>query len=119
MKKLLVMLWGVMLLAASGCCTSQECRLTMEKNAVLLDVRTPEEYRAGHLRGAVNLPLAKVETGATAVVPDKETPLYVYCRGGRQAAEATGKLLKQGYTRVCNLGAMKNAGKRLQLPTEK
>ena len=49
MKKLLVMLCGVMLLAVSGCCSLGQCKITMEKNAVLLDVRTPTEYQKGYL----------------------------------------------------------------------
>lgn len=58
MKKLLVMLCGVMLLVVSGCCSLGQCKITMEKNAVLLDVRTPEEHKTGYLEGAVLLPPA-------------------------------------------------------------
>ena len=120
MKKLIIMLCGVMLLAVSGCCSpGQQCKITMEKNAVLLDVRTPTEYQKGYLPGAINLPQADVDTKAAAVVPSKDTPVYVYCRGGREATMAAEKLLKQGYTDVHNLGAMKNARKRLCLPTAK
>ena len=119
MKKLLAMLCGIMLLAVSGCCSVEQCKITMEKNAVLLDVRTQTEYLKGYLQGAVNLPQADVDTAAAKVVPAKDTPVYVYCRGGREAAMATEKLLKQGYTDVHNLGAMKDAGERLCLPTVK
>ncbi len=119
MKKILVMLCGVMLLVVSGCCSLGQCKITMEKNAVLLDVRTPAEYQKGYLQGAINLPQADVDTKAAAVVPSKDTPVYVYCRGGREATMATEKLLKQGYTDVHNLGAMKDARKRLGLSTAK
>ena len=119
MKKLLVMLCGVMLLAVSGCCSWGQCKITMEKNAVLLDVRTPTEYQKGYLQGAINLPQADVGTKAAKVVPAKDTPIYVYCRGGREAAMATEKLLKQGYTDVHDLGAMKNAREKLDLPVKK
>ncbi len=119
MKKLFVMLCGVMLLAVSGCCSLGQCKITMEKNAVLLDVRTPAEYQKGYLQGAINLPQADVDTKAATVVPAKDTPIYVYCRGGREATMATEKLLKQGYTDVHNLGAMKNAREKLDLPIKK
>ena len=119
MKKLLVMLCGAMLLAVSGCCSPEQCKLTMEKNAVLLDVRNPAEYQKGYLQGAINLPQADVDTKAATVVPAKDAPVYVYCRGGREATMATEKLLKQGYTNVHNLGAMENARKRLGLPVAK
>ena len=88
-------------------------------DAVLLDVRTPTEYQKGYLQGAINLPQADVDKKAATVVPSKDTPVYVYCRGGREATMATEKLLKQGYTEVHNLGAMKDAQKRLGLPAAK
>ena len=119
MKKLLVMLCGIMLLAISGCCSSGQCKITMAGNAVLLDVRVPAEYQTGHLHGALNLPQADVDSKAATVVPSKDTPVYVYCRGGREATMATEKLLKQGYTDVHNLGAMKDARERLGLPLAK
>ena len=119
MKKLIIMLCGVMLLAVSGCCSPGQCQITMEKNAVLLDVRTPTEYQKGYLQGAINLPQADVDTKAATVVPSKDTPGYIYCRGGRDATMATEKLLKQGYTEVQNLGAMKDAQERLGLPAAK
>ena len=119
MRKIFVMLCGVMLLAVSGCCSMGQCKITMKKNAVLLDVRTPTEYQKGYLQGAINLPQADVDTKAATVVPTKDTPVYVYCRGGREATMATKKLLKQGYTNVHNLGAMKNAQEKLKLPIKK
>ncbi|MBQ5435127.1 MAG: rhodanese-like domain-containing protein, partial [Bacteroidales bacterium] len=68
----------------------------------LVDVRTPEEYAEGHLRGAANIDwnapdfLEQVQ----AVCP-KETPVAVYCRTGRRSGEASQKLSKAGYA-VCN-----------------
>ena len=118
MKTLFSILCGIVLFAISGCC-STESKISMENNAVLLDVRTPAEYQKGYLQGAINLPQADVDTKAATVVPTKDTPVYVYCRGGREATMATEKLLKQGYTDVHNLGAMKNAQKLLCLPTAK
>ena len=120
MKNLLVMLGAVMLLTLSGCCCFRgPCVPSMKKNAVLLDVRNPNEYQKGFLKGAVNLPQAEVDAKAAKVVPSKDTPVYVYCRGGREATMATEKLQKLGYTDVHNLGAMKDAQKRLGLPTVK
>ena len=69
----------------------------------LVDVRTPEEYAEGHLRGAANIDwnasgfLEQVQ----AACP-KEAPVAVYCRSGRRSAEAAKKLSKAGYA-VCNL----------------
>ena len=98
---------------------SDSAKSRWKKNAVLLDVRTPAEYQKGYLQGAINLPQADVDTKAATVVPAKDTPVYVYCRGGREATMAAEKLLKQGYTNVHNLGAMKDARKKLDLPISK
>ena len=49
----------------------------MENNAVLLDVRTPEEHQSGYLEGAVLLPLAELESRIVNEVPDKNTPIYI------------------------------------------
>ena len=119
MKKLLAMLCGIMLLAVSGCCSVEQCKITMEKNAVLLDVRTPEEHKNGYLEGAVLLPLAELESEIFSKVADKNTPVYIYCRSGRRAGTAVEKLKAMGYTDLHNLGGLKDARKKLDLPIKK
>ena len=116
MKKLLVMLCGVMLLVVSGCCSLGQCKITTEKNAVLLDVRTPEEHKSGYLQGAVLLPLAELESKITKKIPAKNTPIYIYCRSGRRAGTAVEKLKAMGYTALHNIGGMQEAQEKLALP---
>jgi rhodanese-related sulfurtransferase len=74
-------------------------------SATLLDVRTPEEYAAGHFENAVNLSLQDIEAGK---LPDsaKTQPLYVYCRSGNRSAQATTLLMNAGYTVVTDLGGL-------------
>lgn len=82
--------------------------LTQYRNtpgALLLDVRTPEEYRSGHIPGSRNLPLDALQGIATAA-PDKGTPLYVYCRSGARSKQAVTLLQRMGYTRVTNIGGI-------------
>ena len=119
MKKLIIMLCGVMLLAVGGCCSPGQCRITMEKNAVLLDVRTPEEHKSGYLEGAVLLPLAELESKISSKVADKNTPVYIYCRSGRRAGTAVEKLKTMGYTDLHNLGGLKDAREKLNIPIKK
>ena len=69
--------------------------------AVLLDVRTPEEYRDGHLPGAKNLPLDRLE----AIALPRETPLFVYCYSGARSGQACRKLQAMGY-RCENIGGL-------------
>ena len=91
----------------------------MENNAVLLDVRTPEEHKSGYLEGAVLLPLADLESKISSKVSDKNTPVYIYCRSGRRAGTAVEKLKAMGYTDLHNLGGLKDAQEKLGLPIMK
>ena len=118
MKKLFSILSGIVLLLISGC-SSTEGKISMENNAVLLDVRTPEEHKSGYLEGAVLLPLAELESKISSTVPGKNTPIYIYCRSGRRAGTAVEKLKAMGYTDLHNLGGLKDARKKLNLPISK
>ena len=118
MKALLSILSGIILLAVSGCC-STESKISMENNAVLLDVRTPEEHKSGYLEGAVLLPLADLESKISSKVSDKNTPVYIYCRSGRRAGTAVEKLKAMGYTDLHNLGGLKDAREKLNIPIKK
>lgn len=72
----------------------------------LLDVRTPEEYAETRIPGAKLLPLSELEARAERELPDKEAPVFVYCRSGRRSA-AAGKLLeKLGYKKVYDIGGI-------------
>lgn len=73
--------------------------------AVLLDVRTPEEYAEGHIEGSVNIPLQSIEQ-AESVIKDKDTPLFVHCRSGGRSAQATSILKRMGYTNVEDIGGI-------------
>ncbi|MDO5350619.1 MAG: rhodanese-like domain-containing protein [Lachnospiraceae bacterium] len=80
-----------------------ECRST--PGAVLLDVRTPSEYREGHISGSKNVPLQTIRT-VKSVIPGLEVPLYVYCHSGARSRQATAALQKMGYTNVTNIGGI-------------
>ena len=118
MKKLFSILSGIFLLVISGC-SSTEGKISMENNAVLLDVRTPEEHKSGYLEGAVLLPLAELESKISSTVSGKNTPIYIYCRSGRRAGTAVEKLKAMGYTDLHNLGGLKDAQEKLDLPISK
>ena len=57
------------------------------KNAVLLDVRTKEEYSYGNIKGSANIPVQTLEQARKQIV-DKNTPIYVYCHSGIRSAKA-------------------------------
>lgn len=73
--------------------------------AVLLDVRTPQEYQEGRIPGSRNVPLQTLET-VRELVDKQDTPLFVYCYSGARSRQAAGALGKMGYTNVKNLGGI-------------
>ena len=76
-----------------------------ETNAVLLDVRTPQEYREGHIPGSVNLPLQTIDK-VTEIVENMSTPLFVYCLSGSRSRQAAESLKEIGYPSVKNIGGI-------------
>lgn len=77
----------------------------MTKNAVLIDVRTKEEYDQGHIPNSINLPLSELDQ-ILREVPDKNTPLFVYCQSGSRSARAVKSMKKAGYVDVTNIGGI-------------
>ena len=75
------------------------------EGAVLLDVRTPEEFREGRIPGSRNVPL-QVLNQVTSQVPAKDTPIFVYCWSGSRSGQAVSILRRMGYTSVTNLGGI-------------
>lgn len=91
-----------------------KARLENGQHPVLLDVREREEYREGHLEGALALPRGFMEMRVEEAVPDKETPVVAYCAGGVRSLIAARTLKEMGYTDVSSMAggytAWKNAG---------
>lgn len=77
----------------------------MTPGAVLLDVRTPAEYRQGHIPESKNIPLQTIEA-VGSVVEQKDTPLFVYCQSGARSRQAAAALKQMGYTNIKDLGGI-------------
>lgn len=73
--------------------------------AVLLDVRTQQKYREGHVPTSKNVPLQSL-TQVEKVVGDKNKPLFVYCYSGSRSSQAVRMLSKMGYANVKNIGGI-------------
>lgn len=73
--------------------------------SILLDVRTPEEYRSGHIPGSRNIPLQDLEQADT-VLKDKDAPLYLYCQSGVRSSMAAALLRSMGFTQVSDMGGI-------------
>ncbi|MGN1042383.1 MAG: rhodanese-like domain-containing protein [Christensenellales bacterium] len=75
------------------------------QGAVLLDVRTVDEYRNGHIENSINLPLDKIGLIEDTVC-DKNTPVFVYCLSGGRSGRVVAYLKQIGYTNVKNIGGI-------------
>lgn len=75
------------------------------KDAVLLDVRTVDEYRQGHIDGSLNIPLQNIHAVKNNI-PDLDKPIYVHCLSGGRSAQATSVLKSMGYTNVTDIGGI-------------
>ena len=73
--------------------------------AILLDVRTTQEYGGGHIPGSKNIPLQVIDK-VTSVTENRDTVLYVYCQSGARSRQATSMLQGMGYTNVNNIGGI-------------
>ena len=81
-------------------------KLNAKENFVLLDVRTQEEFNAGHIPTAILLPYDEINLKAATVLPDKEKEIVLYCRSGRRSAIAKKALVELGYKDVKDFGGI-------------
>lgn len=98
---------------------AEATQLINRQDAIMLDVREPAEYGAGHILGARNVPLARLEAGAGELAKRKDKPLVVYCESGNRAVKAAAALKKQGFTHVASLSGGLGAWQQAGLPVEK
>ncbi|MEO8439153.1 MAG: rhodanese-like domain-containing protein [Spartobacteria bacterium] len=86
--------------------------------ATLLDVRSAEDWEAGHARGAKHLQRGEVEVEIEEQVPDPDQRIICYCGGGSRSALVTESLQKMGYRNVRSMSGGFRAWKAAGLPTD-
>ena len=99
--------------------TTQATHLINREDALVVDVREPNEFATGHVLGAKNVPLARLDATGADLAKKKERPVIVYCDGSERSAKALATLKKQGFTRVANLSGGLGAWQQAGLPVEK
>ncbi len=92
--------------------TEQSAVQPEKAKGVWIDVRSAEEFNAGHLQDAVNIPHDQILARIQAVSPDKNAPVNLYCRSGRRAEAALTELKNAGYTNVTNHGGYEDLVKK-------
>ena len=118
MKKLLPILLALMFTGCAGTSNSQTntyrqitmdeavTMMAQETGYIILDVRRPDEFAAGHIPNAINVPNESIDTDDIPELPDKDQLIMVYCRSGRRSKEAAEKLVKLGYTNIVEFGGI-------------
>lgn len=118
-KKFILSMLGIMglsLFSFSGCSKSISFKSISPKDAleiikgdskaILIDVRTPEEYKTVRIPGSILVPDYEITDKIEKVVPDKNSTVILYCRSGRRSAQAAKELAKMGYTKVLDMGGI-------------
>ncbi len=98
---------GLGVLARARSIPGADARALVAEGAILIDVRTPEEFAAGHLASAVNVPVDDL-ADRLGELGEKERSVVVYCRSGHRSARASRLLKSVGFSKVNDLGAMSN-----------
>ena len=119
MKKLLpILLSALMFTGCAGTGNSQTntyrqitmdeavTMMAQETGYIILDVRRLDEFAAGHIPNAINVPNETIGTAEISELPDKNQLIIVYCRSGRRSKEASEKLVKLGYTNIVEFGGI-------------
>lgn len=81
--------------------------------AILLDVRTAEEYREGHIAKSINIPLQNIRK-IEGMSLNKNTPIFVHCLSGARSSQATASLKGMGFTKVTNIGGISSYSGRIE-----
>ena len=117
--RVFVMMWLSMSIVLTGCSNPSEggsyMQISMneavemmetEKDYIILDVRTIEEYEEGHIPGAICVPNETIGENVIEELPDKGQVILVYCRSGNRSKQAATKLAEQGYTNIYEFGGI-------------
>jgi rhodanese-related sulfurtransferase len=117
-----MLLWPYLRRVGGGPSVSaaQATQLINREDALVVDVRDPGEYGAGHILGAKNLPLSRIDTGGSEIAAKrKDKPVIVYCDTGNRSSKAASALKNQGFARVVSLSGGLGAWQQAGLPLEK
>ncbi len=87
-----------------------QAELEKDRSIVLVDVRTPEEYKEGHISNSINVPLDSLPRLAGQKIKDKNARLFVYCLSGSRSSAASSWLMGNGYENVTNIGGIMSWG---------
>ena len=86
-----------------GDITINELKNKVAQGAILLDVRSNQEYKEGHLQGAINIPDYELRNRVQREIPKKNQSIVIYCQYGGRSRNAYNMMKNMGYTNIYNL----------------
>ena len=118
-----MLLWPLVRRAGGGpsVTAAEATRLINREDALVVDVRDPGDYGAGHILGAKSAPLARLESGDVPgeVAKRKDRPVILYCERGERSSRAAAALRKHGFQKAVSLDGGLNGWRQAGLPVEK
>jgi phage shock protein E len=103
---MVLMIMGAVASACGGSSDAGKLAFSAVQNgALLVDVRTAEEFATGHLPGAINIPHGEIVQGLAALDVAPSADIVLYCRSGNRSGMATASLTSAGFTKAVNAGA--------------
>ena len=106
LRRFVMLPWLLAILSLASCASASEIT-SVPPGTLVMDVRTPEEFREWHFPGAVNLPVQSLEENLDQV-GDKDRAIIVYCRSGNRSGTAKKILLSNGFQNVKNGGGLRD-----------
>ena len=75
----------------------------LKKGAMLIDVRSPQEFKEGHFEAAINIPEYEIDRRVEQEIQNKNLPIIIYCQYGSRSRNVYDKMKRKGYTNIYNL----------------
>ena len=112
-SRLSIALVAVSIFAFGACSSSDESSSRVDAaviaESMIIDVRTPEEYAAGHLDGATLIDIKDASFDEKIAELDPNASYIIYCRSGNRSAQAVERMKGAGFTNLTDLGSLENA----------
>ena len=107
--KYLILLIPILIIS-TACAKTEKINpeVMIDNNTVLIDVRTKDEFKSGHLEKAINIPYTEIEEQIKSITKDNHNNIVVYCKSGRRSGIAQKTLMQMGYKNVVNGGGYKD-----------
>ncbi len=94
--------------------TTAKRNMNRDPNITVLDVRTQDEYKEGHIAGSIFIPYEEVASKISEIIKNKYATIYVYCLSGFRSRIACLTLIKNGYTNVYDMGGIRDWKDKLE-----